>query len=159
MWTWSGSRGGSRWPPKRRRRQHAGGQRGFTLLEVLVAFTVLAIMMTVLLRIFSDGFRGMTAADAHTLATLHAQSALASVGGEIPLTPGDWTGVHDDGFRWRVEIEPYEELGMIVPPRAFVAYRIMVVVEGQRTGSATLSSLRLAGAGLDPSEGEVDDPR
>lgn len=156
MWTWTGLPGGSPWPRRRRHRPRAGAAAGFTLLEVLIAFTVLALMMTVLLRIFSDGFRGMTAADAHALATLHAQTALASVGGEIPLAPGDWTGTYEDGFRWRVRVEPYTELGMIAPPRAFIAYRIIAVVEGQRSAGVTLSTLRLAGAGLAQPDGDLD---
>ncbi len=126
---------------------------GFTLLEVLIAFTVLALLMTVLLRIFSDGFRGMTAAEVNATATLHAQTALAGVGAEIPLAEGEWAGVYDDGFRWRVVIEPYEEPGMIVPPRTFIAYRVVAAVEGRHAGGVTLSSLRLAGASpLQPSE-------
>lgn len=114
---------------------------------MLVAFTILALLMTVLLRIFSDGFRGMTAAEVHATAALHAQSAIASVGAEIPLTPGEWTGLYDDGFRWRVLIEPYEEPGMVVPQRAFAAFRVSAIVDGARSGGLTLTTLRLGGVG------------
>ena len=76
---------------------------------MLVAFTILALMLTVLLRIFSDGFRGMSAAEAHATAALHAQAALAGVGSEIPLAVGEWAGEYGDGFRWEVSIEPYQE--------------------------------------------------
>ncbi|MGZ8995207.1 MAG: PulJ/GspJ family protein [Rhodospirillales bacterium] len=120
---------------------------GFTLLEVLVAFTILALMLTVLLRIFSDGFRGMTAADVHAAAALHAQAALASVGAEIPLAVGDWSGEHDDGFRWRVSIDLYDEPTMVAPLRSFLVYRILVSAEhGSGSGTVTLSSLRIGGA-------------
>ncbi|MGZ9033159.1 MAG: PulJ/GspJ family protein [Rhodospirillales bacterium] len=120
---------------------------GFTLLEVLVAFTILALMLTVLLRIFSDGFRGMTAADVHAAAALHAQAALASVGAEIPLAVGDWSGEHEDGFRWRVSIDLYDEPTMVAPLRSFLVYRILVSAEhGSGSGTVTLSSLRIGGA-------------
>lgn len=171
MWMWIGSPGGSRLPPSRHLRCNGGADRGvrggasgapcggFTLLEVLVAFTVLALIMTVLLRIFSDGFRGMTAAEVHAAAALHAQATLASVGAEIPLAPGEWSGTYDDGFRWQVRVEPYEEAGMIVPPRAFIAYRVIAAVDGRRSGGVTLSSLRLAGAGLDQPVEDADVPQ
>lgn len=114
---------------------------------MLIAFTILALLMTVLLRIFSEGFRGMTAAEVHATATLHAQSALASVGSEIPLAPGEWTGLYQDGFRWRVRVEPYDEPAMVVPRRAYLALQVTAVVDGRRSGSVTLSTLRLAGIG------------
>lgn len=129
---------------------------GFTLLEVLVAFTILALMMTVLLRIFSEGFRGMTAAEVHAAAALHAQAAMASVGAEIPLTIGEWTGKHDDGFRWRVSIELYEEPAMLlVPQRSFLLYRVLAAAEhASGTGAVTLSSLRIGRAEPQMFDGE-----
>jgi general secretion pathway protein I len=126
------------------RQSRAGG---FTLLEVLVAFTILALMLTVLLRIFSEGFRGMTAAEVHAAAALHAQAALASVGAEIPLAVGEWTGQYDDGFRWRVRIDFYGEPAMVIPSRSFLVYRVLASAEhASAVGGVTLSSLRIAGA-------------
>jgi hypothetical protein len=109
---------------------------------VLVAFTILALMLTVLLRIFSDGFRGIGSADLHAAAALHAQSALAGVGAEIPLTVGEWAGEHDDGFRWQVSIGLYDEPAMLATLKSFIVYRI---VASARRGSAevTLSGLRI----------------
>jgi general secretion pathway protein I len=128
-------------------RSRRRGAAGFTLLEVLVAFTILALMMTVLLRIFSEGFRGMTAAEVHAAAALHAQAALASVGAEIPLAVGDWTGEHDDGFRWHVRIDLYDEPAMVVPPRSFLVYQIVASADpGAGAGGVTLSSLRIGAA-------------
>ena len=60
-----------------RGRRHA---RGFTLLEVLVAFALLAIALTLLLGTLSGAARQVGQADARTRAVLHAQSLLASVG-------------------------------------------------------------------------------
>ena len=37
-------------------------QRGYSLIEVLVAFTILAMALTVLLKIFSAGLRNVDAA-------------------------------------------------------------------------------------------------
>jgi general secretion pathway protein I len=132
------------------------GAGGFTLLEVLVAFTILALMLTVLLRIFADGFRGMSAAEAHAAAALHAQAALAGVGAEIPLAVGEWSGEHDDGFLWQVSIEPYQEPALAASERAFRLYRIFATARhASGAGAVTLSGLRIAGAGPSlPGEGE-----
>jgi len=127
--------------------RRSAGAAGFTLLEVLVAFTILALMLTVLLRIFSEGFRGMTAADVHAAAALHAQAALASVGTEIPLAVGEWTGEHEDGIRWRVSVDLYAEQAMVVPPRSFLVYQVFASAEDAfGRGAVTVSSLRIGGA-------------
>ena len=84
---------------------------GFTLLEVLVAFAVLAVALGVAFEIFATGLRGGQAADALTRAVLIAESRLDRVGVETELTPGESAGESDDGTRWRVEIreQPAEE--------------------------------------------------
>ena len=84
---------------------------GFTLLEVLVAFAVLAVALGVAFEIFATGLRGARSADALTRAVLIAESRLARVGTETELTPGRSEGETDDGTRWRVDIQeqPAEE--------------------------------------------------
>jgi general secretion pathway protein I len=132
------------------------GAAGFTLLEVLVAFTILALMLTVLLRIFADGFRGMSAAEAHAAAALHAQAALAGVGAEIPLAAGEWSGEYDDGFLWQVSIEPYLEPALAASQRSFRLYQVFATARHASGATAvTLSGLRIAGTGPSlPGEGE-----
>jgi general secretion pathway protein I len=124
--------------------------RGFTLLEVLVAFTILAVALVALLRAFSSGLRGLDAAEAATAAVQHARSKMAEVGSVIPLEPGVEEGAFEDGYQWRVVIEPHE-LGDAAAAETLplLPYEIEVTVTGgtgggSRGGTVTLRSLRLA---------------
>ncbi len=73
--------------------------RGFTLLEVLVAFTILAVALVALLRAFSSGLRGLDAAETASIAVQHARSKMAEVGSTIPLEAG---AGHGRGARRRL---------------------------------------------------------
>ena len=130
---------------------------GFTLLEVLVAFTILAVALVALLRAFSSGLRGLDAAAAATAALQHARSKIEEVGTLIPLEAGVQEGTFEDGTQWRVVIEPHE-LGdaAAVESLQVVPYEVEVTVTGARGGTSsargggtgggavTLRSLRLA---------------
>jgi general secretion pathway protein I len=119
--------------------------RGFTLLEVLVAFTILAVGLVALLRAFSSGLRGLDAAETASIAVQHARSKMAEVGSVIPLEPGAEEGAFDDGFRWRVAIEPHElGDGAAAEALPLLPYEVEVTVTGSRGGAVTLRSLRLA---------------
>ena len=85
------------------------GQRGFTLLEVLVAFAILGISLGVLLQAFATGLRNTALAEEYTLATLHAESVLAMIGIEEPLQEGDLQGEIDDKFAWRAVVTVFED--------------------------------------------------
>ena len=54
--------------------------RGFSLLEVLVAFVILAAVATALFRLFSGALANASAADEYSRAMLVAESALAGLG-------------------------------------------------------------------------------
>ncbi len=80
---------------------------GFSLLEILVAFTLLAIVMAILMRIFSGGVNNADIADRYAKAAMLAESRLASVGVEETLTEGDTSGQFDDDFAWQLSVRLY----------------------------------------------------
>lgn len=82
---------------------------GFSLLEILVAFTLLAVAMGVLMQIFSRGVNGATLADRYAKATMYAESKLATVGVETQLKESTDAGKFDDDFSWSLAVRPYQD--------------------------------------------------
>lgn len=91
--------------------------RGYTLIEVLVAFAILALALTLLLGTLSGAARQVKWADEAGRAALHAQSLLAGVGVAEALQPGRRTGTFEDGhYRWALDVAPYDD--PLLPPPA-----------------------------------------
>lgn len=130
-------------------------QEGFSLLEVMVAFTVLALTLGVLLQIFGNGVRLAGSLDEYTRATLLAESKLAQIDSEEPLEEGESHGDFvDEPFHWQVTVSPFEpeveELDSETLPARL--YRIEVRVEwaeGEKDRSVELTTLRLAAKTID----------
>jgi len=123
------------------------GERGFSLLEVLVAFVILAMALAVLFRIFSSGLRSLTVTQGYTQAALLAQSHLERASLTQPLTEGETDGKWGDGYFWRQTVEPYtpweQEQALTRPIQA---WRVTLQVSWgnpQRPRQLTLSSIRL----------------
>src|SRR5690606_40004625 len=94
-------------------------QRGYTLIEVIVAFALLALGLTLLLGTLSGSTRQVRwSADAGR-ATLHAQSLLDTVGISEPLQLGRRTGDFDDGrYRWSLSVTPWQDPALANLPQA-----------------------------------------
>lgn len=84
-------------------------QRGFSLLEILVAFTILALSLGILMQIFSGSLRNTDVTRDQAQAAVLARSLLAGMGLETTLAPTDASGTFADKFRWRVEVAPFVE--------------------------------------------------
>jgi len=119
---------------------------GFTLIEVLVAFMILTLSVSVLLRIFSGGLNSVSVAGDYAQAVLLAESQLAVVGHSEPLAVGQSSG-ESERFRWRRTIESYlpweDDTALTVP---LSGYLVTVEVSWTRNGrdqQITLNSLRV----------------
>jgi general secretion pathway protein I len=87
--------------------------RGFSLLEVLAAFLILALVGTVLFRLFGASLNNAGAAEEYSRAALLAESRLAAAAAVVPLQAGSDQGTSDDGhYTWMTNVSLY------VPPDA-----------------------------------------
>jgi general secretion pathway protein I len=129
--------------------------RGFSLLEVLVAFVILAMVLGVLMQIFSGGLRNAGVASEYQQAVLLGQSKLASIGIETPLEASEASGEFDSTYRWQVSIRPYQDSQMqeseqAVQPAPIMPVRLLEVDvrvqwgESEQPRSVDFKTLRLA---------------
>src|SRR6187549_1248558 len=96
--------------PRRPRGGPSGGgmQGGFSLLEVLVAFIILALVATALFRLFGGALGNASAAEDWSRAMLVAQSRLELAASAQPLRESNDNGTEPDGrIAWRTSVAPY----------------------------------------------------
>ncbi|MGF1525322.1 MAG: prepilin-type N-terminal cleavage/methylation domain-containing protein [Candidatus Competibacterales bacterium] len=132
--------------PRSRRRLAPPRQRGFTLMEVLVAFAILGVTLGTLLQVFATGLRNTALATEYTRATLHAQSLLAGVGITEPLEAGVVADDLDDTYRYEILVEPVVLEGLDPDDLRGELLRVAVAVrwgEGGRERQVVLEPLRL----------------
>jgi general secretion pathway protein I len=80
--------------------------KGFSLLEILVAFSIMAVALTIVLRIFGSGVNAAVVSEEYSIAVQIAESLMARVGVETPLEAGEMSGVEADLYEWQVRISP-----------------------------------------------------
>jgi len=90
------------------RGRRPGRSRGFTLLEVLLAFVVFALSFATVLEILSASMRSTVRARTYSQAALTAQSLMDLVGTEIPLYEGSLSGTSEDEYDWTLDITLYQ---------------------------------------------------
>ena len=125
-------------------------QAGFTLIEVVVAFVLLALVMSTALEIFSAGLARAGQLEERARALVIAQSRMASVGVEETLKEGESAGESEDRkYQWAVSVRRTgegEESGKPAPS-AYALYRIDVRVTW-RGADARDHSLALSTLGI-----------
>lgn len=77
---------------------------GFTLIEVLVAFSILSLTLATLFSLLSTGARSTRVADEYGEAVVWAESKLAELGVSEPLRVGTRRGSFDARYRWELRI-------------------------------------------------------
>jgi general secretion pathway protein I len=128
------------------------GNRGFTLIETLVAISILAISLVVILQLFSGGLKSSRLSDEYTRGIFHAREKMDEILLAGELTEGVISGKYDDGFRWRAEalrLDIKEAKDVKLPFRVFnINVDVMWDAAGQEKRFA-LSAIKLVQPGKD----------
>ena len=85
--------------------------RGFTLLEVMLAFVIFALSFATVLEIMAGSMRSVRRASDDTEVALFAQSIMDLVGTEIPVEEGEFSGTAMDRYQWQLGISLYDSDG------------------------------------------------
>ena len=83
---------------------------GFTLIEILVAISILAISLVVILQLFSGGLKSSRLSDEYTRGIFHAREKMGEVLLSKEVSAGETEGEFSDSFRWKCQIELIESV-------------------------------------------------
>lgn len=124
----------------------AGPDDGFTLIEVLVAFLVVALGLTTLYTALAGHSRQTFEADLRERAMAQMQSQLDAIGVSVPLEPGTSRGTYPGGLAWRLAIAPLDAPVLSLPRQPEPMRLVLDAFDrsGRRIGGLRTIKLRVA---------------
>jgi general secretion pathway protein I len=102
------NRSGRRIASRGRAAPRRGRVRGFTLIEIVVAFSILALGLGIAMQIATGALRNARVAAQRTEAALYAQSLLDGAGVGERLEEGESHGDFGDDYRWTLIVDKHE---------------------------------------------------
>jgi len=128
-------------------------QRGYTLIEVLVAFAILAMTLAVLYRIFAAGLLNIGVSSEYLQAVLIAERQLEAAGAGESLQPGRREGIALGKYSWTQTIAAAAPAALVPGQQTrFAVFRVNVRVQwpgGRDMREIDLETLRIAAVEAD----------
>ena len=120
--------------------------KGFSLIEMVVAFTVAALVLAACAQLLALTARQAGRLQEHARAAALAESQLAQAGIGEALVPGVVSG-ETEALRWRRSVEPlFPRPEAAAADAGWTAYRVTVEVRWGADRSLALAGVRLGAA-------------
>jgi prepilin-type N-terminal cleavage/methylation domain-containing protein len=118
--------------------------KGFTLLEVLVALAILGIAITVIIQLFSANLRALSASEDYVSASLQGAAKMRALLDEQDLSERAWTETSPEGYRFDIAVkESLTDRTEILPVRLLDIALTIQWTKGNRVRSMTFQTLKL----------------
>jgi len=130
-------------------------KKGFTLIEVVIALSIMGIGLMVIMELFSGGLRLGRFSEEHTRALRYASVKLEEISIRKTLEEGEEEGEFDPDFRWKVGVRkmdllPVEKEADFRRPAELYHIRIDVMWNsGTKHRATSLESYRTVKSGTD----------
>jgi len=126
-----------------RTRNLLGRKDGFTLLEVLVAFVLLAATVTVILQLFSSGIKALSASEDYATAVVRAESKMRELLDNDQLSEKAWSETSPEGYRFDITIaQTYETRTKDLPLKVLEIDVTMSWNKSGKNRSLTLNTMK-----------------
>ena len=117
------------------------GTEGFTLIEVLVALSVVAISLSAIGSLVAVTVRGARSIGGHLALTETARAIMAGLPERNDLAPGNFSG-ETSGHRWRVDVLPFSA-DFIDEKSGWIPQTVVVRVQSPSGPILQLNTVRL----------------
>ncbi|WP_426441646.1 prepilin-type N-terminal cleavage/methylation domain-containing protein [Bradyrhizobium genosp. P] len=125
-----------------RRKRSSDGERGFTLIETLVALAIIAAVLAPIGAVIATTVQGTRVIDQKLSLSGAAETVLAGLPGRSALKPGQQSGALA-GHRWRIDVAPINAAAPDAPPSRFVPLAINMRMQGPGGAQIQVTTVRL----------------
>jgi general secretion pathway protein I len=123
--------------------RRARSDAGFTLIEVLVALSVVAVSLVAIGSLIASTVRGVRTIDRHLALTETARAVMTALPSREELVPGSQSGELAD-HRWRVDVLPFPIDDPETRAQArWIPQTVIVRVQSPQGGILQLNTVRL----------------
>lgn len=127
-----------------------GSSRGFTLIEIVVAMTIVGLGVVTLLEIFSSGLQLGARSQDRTEAVAYGRQVMDQFLARRTLTEGTEQGTIGEGSRWKLQVQPVRPAEGLILGNDWELKEIaldIIVPESGRERRVELRTLRLVKKG------------
>ena len=128
----------------------SGSKRGFTLLEIVVAMTIVGLGVVTLLEVFSSGLRLGARSQVRTEVITQARQVMDQFLARGTLTEGTEQGIIGEKGRWKLQVQPVRSTEELILGNDWELKEIaldIIVPESGRERHVELRTLRLVKKG------------
>lgn len=124
------------------RRRSGAGTAGFTLIEVLVALSVVAVALAAIGSLIATTVRGARSLDVHLMLVETARMVATALPDRQALKPGNFSG-ELASHRWRVDVLPFALAGVDTSTSPWTPQTVVIRIQSPSGPIFRFNTVRL----------------